>query len=500
MSTGLLAGLLWIPFIIVALIAGLIYCIRGYRKGLWHALISLGAVVVSTVMAILFSRLIASALGPALAESLPLGTDGGAGAAMVKMLLSGMVSVAVSLVLFGLFMLIFTPVISWVAGIFLKKHLPQVNKNLKWYGLGVGAVTTLVFTLFLLSPVYGTLATAAPVVSSVLAMEEEGQKDSSSAMVADYFEGISDHLLVKVSGAGPVAWVYDGVSRMPVGSKSISVVEMSKAVKEAMSLLARLEQVEDPQEAAEISEKLIKLTREYFVDQDWFYALTQELVKELEKAAEDSSATDIAYVRTVLDLLEMPKSEFEETASAVLDFAQFALSKGLLTMDEDSDPMMVYESGVMQEMGRVFNSTDRLVELKKLMLAMMLEEAGLEMKEAMALLQRYDVGRLTEEADQLLEVEALLLPGLGPDIPPAVMILRHPGLGEPALEDVLQTVGFAEVMGYSDGDLDLTKQEQQTILEEVKKAAKLPFADAAGYETGLRNAMNTAESYVDYMN
>lgn len=494
MSPDLLTGILWIPFAVVALIAGLVYCIRGYRRGLWHALISLGAVVLSTVASVLLSRLIASFAAPALAAVLPLDMGADASAAAVKMLLESVISVAVSMLLFGLLMLIFTPVIGAIAGKCLKKHLPDADQKMKWLGLAAGLVSALVFTLFWLSPVYGTLAAAAPVAGGVLSMQE----DDTAGEYADYVDGISDHLLVQVSGAGPVGWVYDGVSRVSVGGASVSVLEMSNAVNEAMLLIDQLQRTDDPAQIAKISEKLIDLTRKTFVDQDWFYKLSQDLVDELKVMAEDSTMSDIAYIRALLELAEMPKSEFQQTAAAVLDFAKFALSKGVMTMTEDSDPMAIYESGLLQEMGRVLNSSDRLVQMKKLVLGLMLEEVGLEFEDAMALLETYQVGRLTEAEDQLLEVEALLLPGLGRDIPPAIMILRHPSLGEAALEDVQKTVSFARLMGYWDDELDLTETERQAVLNEVKKAAKLPFEEAAKLDTGLGDMMNMAQSAVDY--
>ena len=43
MSPQFIGTLLWIPFALVVLIAGLIYGIGGYKKGLWRALGSLGA-------------------------------------------------------------------------------------------------------------------------------------------------------------------------------------------------------------------------------------------------------------------------------------------------------------------------------------------------------------------------------------------------------------------------------------------------------------------------
>lgn len=56
MSPEILVTIIWIPFVLTALVAGLIYCISGYRHGLWRALVSLGAVILATVLSVLVSR------------------------------------------------------------------------------------------------------------------------------------------------------------------------------------------------------------------------------------------------------------------------------------------------------------------------------------------------------------------------------------------------------------------------------------------------------------
>lgn len=494
MSPELLTAVLWIPFGIVAFIAGLIYCISGYRKGLWRALGSLAAVVLSTVVSVLVSRLLAGLAAPSLAALIPTGDAGQVSAAALQMVLVSLVSVALAMLLFGILMLIATPIIGGIIGKLLGKRLTDVSRGLKWLGMATGLVSALVFALFWLSPIYGTLATAVPVAQSILSMQETGEQEA--AQVEAYIDSITDHLLVQISGTGPVSTVYDGISRVPVGGASVSVVDMSKAMNEAMELLGQFQNANDPETFAQLSERLIDLTRDHFVDQDWFYDLSQELVGELKTMAADSTMEDIDYINKALELAQMPKEDFQELAGTVLDFAKFVLDKGVLTITEDSDPMAIYESGILQEMGKALNSSPRMVELKKLAMGLMLEEAGLEFEQAMALLEKYQVGQLTDPDDQLLEVESMLLPGLSRNIPPVMMILRHPSLGEAALEEVEKTVSFAALMGYpgEEDALKLTAKQQKALMTALKKAAKMPFEEAAKVDTGLGNMMNAAVS------
>ena len=494
MSAELLTAVLWIPFGIVALIAGLIYCISGYKKGLWRALGSLGAVVLSTVVSVLASRLLAGMAAPALTGLLPVEDSGELGAATVQVLLVGLVSVALAMVLFGVLMLIVTPAVSKLVGKLLGNRLTDVTMGLKWAGMATGLVSALVFALFWLSPVYGTLATAVPVAQSVLSMQQA--EEEYDAQIDAYIDSVSEHLLVQVSGTGPVSMVYDGISKVPVGGASVSVVDMSKAINEAVELLAQIKQEQNPEAITQISQRLIQLTRENFVDQDWFYDLSQELVAKAEESAANSQAEDTKYMNDLLGLAKMPKGEFQDVLGNLLDFSTFALGKGALTINEQSDPAALLESGLFQEMGKVLNSSQRMVGLKKMLMALILQETGMKYNEAMAFLEQFQIGALTDPQEQLLETEAMLLPGLSRKIPPVMLILRHPSLGEAALEEAEKTLSFAALMGYpgSEEDLKLSAKEQKALMTALKKAAKLPFEEAAKVDTGLGNVMSNAVS------
>lgn len=494
MSPEMLTAVLWIPFGIVALVAGLIYCISGYKKGLWRGLGSLGAVVLSTVVSVLLSRLLAGLVSPALTGLVPADSSGELGETALQMLLASLFGVVLAMVFFGILMLILTPVVSKIIGKLLGNRLTEGTKELKWAGMATGLVCALVFALFWLSPIYGTLATAAPVARSVVSMQQTQEQDA--AQMDAYVDRISRHLLVQASAAGPVGAVYDGITKVSVGGTSVSVVDMSKAINEAMELIAQFDKTDEPEALTQISQRLVELTRSNFVGQDWFYDLSQELLVMAEAAGANPQTEDAVYTNKMLELAKMPQNDFQDVMGALLDFAGFALEKGVLTISEESDPVALLESGVFQEMGKVLNSSPRMVELKKLLMGMTLKETGMKYQEAMALLEKFQVGQLTDPQEQLLEAEALLLPGLSKNIPPVMMILRHPSLGEAALEEAEKTLSFAALMGYPDGEdaLKMSTKEQKALMTVLKKAAKLPFEEVAKVDTGLGNLMPDAAS------
>ena len=495
MSAELLSSILWVPFALIAFITGLIYCISGYKKGLWRALISLVSVVVSTALSVLTSRLLAKILVPNVSGLLS-GQLGGMGLSMAVAVVEGAAVVVLAMAIFGLMMLVITPILSAIAQHYLGKRLQVQNKFLKWMGMLVGVVSALAFTLFWLSPLYGTLATVVPVAQSMMQIRQTG----NTATEADvYMEALGDHLLVQVSGEGPVRIVYDGLSKAPLGESSVSMVEVADAVNEAIALIAQLENVEDPEVAGQLLNQLVDLTQEKFLNQDWFYELYCQITDQVRDMAADSTMEDIEYIRSLLDLADMPKAEFQEVCNTALDFARFVLKNVPLAELEDPDPAMIYESGILQELGKTMNSSDRMVKIKKLAIALMLEEAGLSFQEANQLMEKYQLGQLTDPADQLLEVEALLLPGLSREIPPVILVLRHPSLGEAALKDMEQYVTFQEMMGL-DESVKITAKQQTQMLKVLKQAAKLSFEEIAQLQTGLGNLMSAANASVDYAN
>ena len=496
MSAELLNALLWLPFGIIALIAGLIYCISGYRHGLWRALVSLVAVAASTVLSVLASRFFGGLLAPDLAALLSM-ADVQMGNTMLLTVANSAVRVVVAMGLFGVLMLIFTPVLGFVFRKILGGRLTVANKGLKWLGVLVGAVSAIAFSLFWLCPIYGTVATAMPVVQSASRMLEEDSQDF--AQINAYVDQLSQNPLVQASRVGPVSAVYDGLSSVQMGSASISVVDISRAFEEATGLLVLLENADEPEEFARLSTKLVDLVRTYFVDQDWFYDLYREVTKEVRFMAADSTMEDIEYVDRLLQLADMPKEEFQQVCAGVLDFAKFALEKGVMTMSEDSDPMQILNSGILQEMGRLLNSSDTMVQVKKLAFGMMLEEAGMTFAQGTALMDKYQLGQLTDPAQQQQEAEAMILPGLSREIPPVMAVLRHPSMGDAALEDVLEYVTFNEAMGIPE-DTKIPAKKQNQMLTALKKAAKLPLEELAKMNVGIGAIQESVVSSFDYAN
>ena len=129
MSIEFLNLLLWSPFFLVAFIAGLVYIISGARRGVGHALVSLGATVASVIFSVIFARLLSALLSAPISKLLPieeLMIDEGFPPSLVTGSTTGLVQMLLAYILLFLLLIIFTAVLRHVA-----RKLYQKSKKKK---------------------------------------------------------------------------------------------------------------------------------------------------------------------------------------------------------------------------------------------------------------------------------------------------------------------------------------------------------------------------------
>ena len=107
MTPALLNLILWAPFLLVLLISGLIFCISGYKKGLWRALISFGVTIVSAVLSMLLANVLAKVIAPSVMTMINVEEMFGElpiSASAIQEVIKGLVGSVISLVLFVVLM------------------------------------------------------------------------------------------------------------------------------------------------------------------------------------------------------------------------------------------------------------------------------------------------------------------------------------------------------------------------------------------------------------
>ena len=124
MNPTIITLVLWIPFVIAVIVAGVIFCINGYKKGTIRSLFSLGATIVAAVLSLLFSKLCARPLAKNFGASITTNMDLGGmpvGADAIMGIVESGLRIVASILLFSIFMFIFTIILKIVA----KKWLLQ---------------------------------------------------------------------------------------------------------------------------------------------------------------------------------------------------------------------------------------------------------------------------------------------------------------------------------------------------------------------------------------
>ena len=225
MDPKLLNIILCIPFAIVFMIAAILFLISGYKRGIWRALISFGVTIVSAAISLVLAKIISkplSQIATGLIKNMNIG-DIPVSEEMFFSLISGVVSSVVAIILFSVLLFIFCLVGKILAAHLKKDKLKVEKKSLKWAGLGVRLVDAVVYTLLLVLPLYGSLATYAPAIDMI--MSTSGDEESKVIV-----ETITKNPIVQASGSGAASLVYGELSKIEVGKAEIDIVGVTTTV------------------------------------------------------------------------------------------------------------------------------------------------------------------------------------------------------------------------------------------------------------------------------
>ena len=362
MSTLLLGILLWIPFLLVFITALVMFLLSGYKRGFWRSLISLGVTAVSAGLSLLVSKLVAGAVAGLVMPLIPLeDLDLPLSGEFAANLLQGLIGVTISLMIFSSLLLLFC-----IIGKTLSNHLGDdkmmpKNTGMKWAGLGIRLVDAVVFSLLLVLPLYGTLATYTPVVNTVIGITGEDLREIQEPLAA-----IEEHPVVAASKDGPMGMVYDGLADAQVGEGNLDIAGMADSV---AGLMKRVEALEDVSKGEELDKtlELIDYLRTDVVNESWCYdLLIKQFLPELRKQQlTDVSGEERILVEWLLDLCDMSQKDFRKNANAILDFSEYVLENGLQEADMEE---VLEDEAFLRELGKLINASEQAVELKNMLI------------------------------------------------------------------------------------------------------------------------------------
>ena len=443
MNPEIISIILWIPFGISVLISGLIFCIGGYRKGYIRALVGLGATVVATALTVLLANLASMLL-----------SGGSTGSSMTEIVISMAKRPLLSLLFFWLLMPIVTIISRIIAGKIVGDRCKASKSWQKWLGLVVGMVCAVAFSLFWLSPLYGSVQMVADMVDSVMEATDAMDQEAQSLL-----DAVVDHPLSAVAKEIPVRWVYQGIARMGNGMNSFSVTSVVESAEHSITLLTQLANAQTVEEQNQKATELVNYIHTDVVGQEWFYRMYQtalsgvqdtvtawnevpvasnEVMMESPGAVSmvgmgqmgfDSIPEEVKQVLPILQdalgTLDVDKKTFDTNMENLFDFLSRAMDAGLWEALENGDFSILQDSEIVADAGWLANSTPEAVAVKQLLIAAFLME---EDEEALSLLEEYDFGMITDPEQQVQEAELLFDIILGGDCSLSEFMENHPGL------------------------------------------------------------------------
>lgn len=448
MTPGVINIGLTVPFLVLLAIFSIIFLRAGYKNGLWRSLVSLVATLVALVVSLLLGKLFGGIFGETAFKFLSRAAGIGADSGLAASVLQAALQVLMTLVFFGLFLLISVPVLKALAKRLRWSKLsqePGSDQRSRFAGLGIRALDAILVTILLLMPIYGSLASLVPAANRLISMSA-GPNDPAVQLLTI----VEGHPMVSLYRSAPVAAVYRGISGFEIGDASFDVVQITDTMDGVISRIEAIDSAEGEERIAAASD-LMGYLQENVIEEEWAYQMLQELLRELETSPEPMDQQMYA-------LLSMSQEQFQDNGTAILEFLEYALNNNFVEFTRSGDYSLL-PPDFYQRVGDLINHSDKAVALKKLI---MTESASLlfldydtyndelAMAQAYSFVERYVPSRPTEPALRAQEGEMFLRmydSGREGDILAAFAL--HPKIGYAGVKELL-TWDFLENSFYYD--------------------------------------------------
>ena len=359
--------LLALPFLLLLLILMPVFMVKGFKKGTFHGLVSLGcsllAFLISIPLAKLCASLIASlvfggltaSLEDLIASAVPSLSGILSSATYLSAYFEGVFSAVIATVLFVLFAFILLILLKNLICKLLKKYLTKENPGglFKTGGLLIRGVDALLVSFLFLVPLYCLLGSAAALgentadavngAAQVQTVQTEGEEDISlfASALNTVCSPVSDSPLVKASLLPGFNFPQRVFCSFRCDGRAYNLYDVlydgSDLILGGVSLLEKKPAQYSDEEVALLKD-LIRTAEE----NDFFYGLFLDGVRFsdrflLEALPEENQASTL--ITTLIDPFKScTVDDVKESASALVDIFESAVSHGVLSgLEEDGD-------------------------------------------------------------------------------------------------------------------------------------------------------------------
>lgn len=441
----------FVPFILTLTIFAIVYMKSGYKNGLWRSLVSLGATVVALLVSVGLGKLLGGLLSGSLSDLLPrsLFDEMGAATGFVLFIAKAAVQVVLTLLFYGLFLVIGTAVLKGIGKRLPAKKLmeePGENKGLRFAGMGIRALDAVLLTFALLLPLYGPISVALPPVSKAVTMAADTENQAVRLL-----NTVEKHPVVKAYKIGPAAAVCKGLATLNMDGGTLDLAAITETIEGVIQHVMAFSSAERS-ERADALEDLIQYLRQNVIEENWCYELIS-ISRGAMKDAEHPVAQELAQ------LLDMSKEEFKDNGVALLEFIDYGLNNGFMDFYKRND----YESlspEFYEKLGELINYSDQAIALKKIMMkdsASSLFCSGWNdadraagEKAADAFIERYISNKPTEASLRKREGEMFMLMYFSRGACNTLeAFTRHPAIGYAGTKDLLNENVIHDVLSIN---------------------------------------------------
>ncbi len=219
MSPAIITLIAWSPFLLLALIFGLTFSFKGYKRGSALAGISIGITVISCILSIIIARLIATGIAGIFAPMLSsflqsAGLKGGSDE--IAKLATSIAAAFASLIIYVPVFIILASVLKPVSAFLFKKIIPKPKHAVnKAFGLSISIVDALLLAILVTLPLYGTLALADDFIDTFSYKNDDEVKE--------YVSAATDPFIVDVASVPPFSTAYDTLMSCKIGNATVSI-------------------------------------------------------------------------------------------------------------------------------------------------------------------------------------------------------------------------------------------------------------------------------------
>jgi len=466
--------IMYIPIGVAFAICCPIFLKHGYNKGFWRSLISLGATVLGVIVSLLLGKLFGWLLSGPVANLfsgvLAAGAEGMGD--LLTVIVQGVLQAVISLIFFGIFFIITLIVLKNVAKKIHWEKIekePKDKKGLRFAGMGIRLVDTVVVCLAVLLPLYGSLSVVSPAASGVASMAG----GSSSGSAAQVLQSIDQHPMVVVYKTGPASVVVGELSTANIGDQSIDPTEITAALEGVFTRFAVFTEADGDARAAAL-EDLVGYTRRNVVEKDWSYDILQIVRQEYAKylAQEEDPIGQQMY-----ELTDMSKAEFKSNGVALLEFIEYALQNDFMVFYESSD----YEAlspEFYEKLGALINHSEQAITFKKLLMKESAQKLFDDAQRADAFIEQHISDEPTAKELQKQEGEAfmrMVFEETYSELNLLEAFVRYPAIAYADVKDLLTEELVTEQYGYW--------AEEGPMLENSDKIMTELHAKLATYDT-----------------